>query len=77
MPGSFFIKTAACSKISFSNRSLYTSFEQFQYSGMTCKETIKNVVHRFNHEELAAETLRKAKTTTVLFIEADEDYVSY
>ena len=51
--------------------------EQFQYSGITSKETIKNVVHRFNTEELVAETTRKSQTPTVLFIEADEDHVSY
>lgn len=58
-------------------RSYQQTGEQFQHSGITSKETIKNIVHRFNTEELSAETTRKSKTPTVLFIEADEDHVSY
>lgn len=58
-------------------RSYQQTVNQFQHSGITSRETIKNVVHRLEVKDLTVYGKRRAKTPKVLFIEADEDHVAY
>lgn len=60
-----------------SDRSYQQTVTQFQHTGITTKETIKNMIHRVDMENLIVPTKKKSKTPTVLYIEADEDHVAY
>ncbi|MGZ7257885.1 UPF0236 family transposase-like protein, partial [Streptococcus pyogenes] len=55
-----------------SDRSYQQTVTQFQHTGITTKETIKNMIHRVDMENLIVPTKKKSKTPTVLYIEADE-----
>ncbi|EGO2662942.1 hypothetical protein IDE03_002997 [Enterococcus faecalis] len=44
---------------------------------MTSKEFIKNIVHRLEVDQLEVPVKGQKTTPKVLFIEADEDHVSY
>lgn len=58
-------------------RSYQQTVNQFQHSGITSKESIKNIVHRLEVEQLEIPVKGQKTTPKVLFIEADEDHVSY
>lgn len=58
-------------------RSYQQTVNLFQYTGITSKETVKNTVHRLKVNQLEAPTEPKKKTPKVLYVEADEDHVSY
>ncbi|MGL9746430.1 ISLre2 family transposase [Enterococcus sp. DIV0170] len=60
-----------------SERSYQQTVKQFQHSGITSKETVKNIIHRLETEKLNVPGNTKASTPKVLFIEADEDHVAY